>query len=147
MSDAVDVLLVEDNAEDVDLTLLALDQRGLAPVVLVLKDGAEALDYLFGAARFSGRDLRDVPRVVLLDLKLPKVSGLEVLRRLKADERTKVIPVVVLTSSREERDLTASYRFGANSYLVKPVDFDQFMHCVSQLGVYWLRCNEAPPPF
>lgn len=146
-NDTVDMLLVEDNAEDADLTLRALDVHGLARGVLVLKNGAEALDYFFAAGRFRGRDVRSAPKVVLLDLKLPKVGGLDVLRRLKSDERTRMIPVVVLSSSREERDVFESYRLGANSYLVKTLDFDQFVHCVSRLGVYWLHCNEAPPPW
>ena len=140
----LDVLMVEDNPADAELTIQALRSDGLAPTVQVLRDGAEALDFLAGTGAFAGRDLGLKPRVILLDLKLPKVDGLEVLERLKSDPRTAVIPVVILTSSREERDLRDSYRLGANSYIVKPVDFEKFTEAVRQVGLYWLRLNQLP---
>ena len=143
-TDAVDVLLVEDNPHDLELTLRALDKHNLANKVVVARDGAEALDFIFGTGAHADREVTDRPKVVLLDLKLPKVDGLEVLRRIKSDKRTKVIPVVVLTSSQEERDIVESYELGVNSYMVKPVDFDQFIKCVSELGLYWLVCNKPP---
>ena len=142
--DAVDILLVEDNPHDLELALRALKKRHLANKVVVARDGAEALDFIFGTGEYAHRQIEDRPKVVLLDLKLPKVDGLEVLRRIKSDERTKVIPVVVLTSSEEERDIVESYRLGVNSYMVKPVDFEQFIDCVSELGLYWLVCNKPP---
>jgi two-component system response regulator len=140
------VLLVEDNPDDVELTRRAFRKNNLLNEVVVVNDGAEALDYLFGAGAYAGRDLSLLPQVVLLDLKLPKVDGLEVLRRIRADERTKLLPVVILTTSKEEQDLTQSYSLGANSYIRKPIDFDQFIGAVQQLGLYWLVLNEAPPP-
>ncbi len=143
-ADAVEILLVEDNPNDLELALRALKKRNLANKVVVARDGAEALDFIFGTGEYADRDVTARPKVVLLDLKLPKVDGLEVLRRIKADERTKAIPVVVLTSSQEERDVVDSYRLGVNSYIVKPVDFDQFIESVSQLGLYWLVCNKPP---
>jgi CheY-like chemotaxis protein len=136
---AVDIILVEDNPDDEELALLALQQNHLGNNITVLRDGAEAVEYLLGENR-----LRSQPRLILLDLKLPKIDGLEVLRRLKADPRTRSIPVVMLTSSREERDLVESYRLGVNSYIVKPVDFDQFTQSVRQIGMYWLVLNEPP---
>jgi len=136
---AVDIILVEDNPDDEELALLALQQNHLGNNITVLRDGAEAVEYLLGENR-----LRSQPRLILLDLKLPKIDGLEVLRRLKADPRTRSIPVVMLTSSREERDLVESYRLGVNSYIVKPVDFDQFTQSVRQIGMYWLVLNEQP---
>lgn len=138
------ILLVEDNPDDEVLTLRALKKNNIGNEVVVARDGAEALDYLFGAGAYAGRDLSVMPQVVLLDLKLPKVDGLEVLRRMRADERTKLLPVVILTSSREQQDLVDGYGYGANSYIRKPVDFAQFMEAVRQLGLYWLVLNETP---
>jgi CheY-like chemotaxis protein len=143
-STAIETLLVEDNPQDLELTLRALRKANLANLVQVARDGAEALDFIFCKGVHAGRRIEDVPRVVLLDLKLPKVDGLEVLRRIKADPRTRTIPVVVLTSSREQGDVVESYRLGVNSYIVKPVNFDGFMAAVQQLGLYWLRLNEPP---
>ncbi len=142
--DPVEILLVEDNPQDVELTLRALKKHNLANHVLVVRDGAEALEFIFGTGAYASRPIGSTPKVILLDLKLPKVDGLEVLRQIKADERTRVVPVVVLTSSKEEQDIVTSYQLGVNSYMVKPVDFDQFMRCVSELGFYWLVCNEPP---
>jgi CheY-like chemotaxis protein len=141
---AVEILLVEDNPHDIELTLRALTRRNLANKVHIVRDGAEALEYVFADGAYEQRDTAQVPRVILLDLKLPKVSGFEVLRKIKSDERTKIIPVVVLTSSREERDLVESYRLGVNSYIVKPVDFDKFLDSVGELGLYWLLLNQPP---
>jgi two-component system response regulator len=146
VTNEVEILLVEDNPNDVELALRALKKRNLTNKVHVVKDGAEALEYIFANGAYNHRKIESRPRVILLDLKLPKVDGLEVLRRIKSDERTKTIPVVVLTSSREERDLVESYRLGANSYITKPVDFDKFVAAVSELGLYWLLLNEPPPP-
>jgi CheY-like chemotaxis protein len=139
------IMLVEDNADDEALTLRALRKNNIQNEVVVARDGVEALDYLFGTGIYAGRDTRSKPVVVLLDLKLPKVDGLEVLRRVRADQRTLFIPVVVMTSSKEEQDLINSYSFGCNSYIRKPVDFVQFVEAVRQLGLYWLVLNEAPP--
>jgi two-component system, response regulator len=139
------ILLVEDNDDDVELTLRALRRNRVANRVDVVRDGAEALEYLFATGSYAGRDIRDTPNLVLLDLKLPKVGGLEVLERLRSDPRTRRLPVVVLTSSNVESDLARSYDLGANSYIRKPVDFTQFMEAVNQLGLYWLVLNEAPP--
>jgi two-component system response regulator len=140
----VELLLVEDRVEDAELTIRALRQQHLAQKLHLVRDGAEALDFLFGTGAYAGRDVTRRPKVVLLDLKLPKVGGLEVLRRMRADARTRTIPVVVLTSSREEGDLVASYRLGVNSYVVKPVDFERFFAALSQLGVYWTALNQVP---
>jgi len=138
------ILLVEDNPDDEALTHRALKKNNIGNEVVVARDGAEALDYLFGTGVYEGRDLSTMPQVVLLDLKLPKIDGLDVLRRMRADERTKLLPVVVLTSSREQQDLVDSYDYGANSYIRKPVDFAQFIEAVRQLGLYWLVLNETP---
>jgi len=139
------ILLVEDNPSDIDLARRALHKSRIANDLVATEDGREALDYLFGAGAHAGRDISDLPAVVLLDLKLPRIDGLEVLRRIRADERTRRLPVVILTSSKEERDMAAGYDLGANSYIVKPVDFAQFAEAVRQLGLYWLVLNEAPP--
>ncbi|MCE5253028.1 MAG: response regulator [Actinomycetia bacterium] len=139
------ILLVEDNPDDVDLTLRALKKGNIVNEVVVARDGVEALDYLFGTGIHAGRDLDLMPALVLLDLKLPKTDGLEVLRRLRADTRTKFLPVVVLTSSKEEQDLLNSYELAANSYIRKPVDFLQFTDAVKQLELYWLLLNEPAP--
>ncbi len=139
------ILLVEDNPDDEMLTRMALQENNLLNEIVVAHDGVEALDYLFGRGRYAGRDLNDKPQVVLLDLKLPKLDGLDVLRAIRADDRTKFLPVVILTSSNEEQDLLAGYSFGANSYVRKPVDFHQFTDAVKQLGLYWLLLNEPPP--
>jgi len=139
------ILLVEDNSSDVDLTIRALEKGRIGNEVVVARDGKEALDYLWGEGAWGGRDVSELPAVTLLDLKLPKVPGLEVLRRLRADARTRRLPVVILTSSKEEQDLANGYDLGANSYIRKPVDFSQFTQAIEQLGLYWLVWNEAPP--
>lgn len=142
---AIEILLVEDNPDDAELALRALRKNNLANKVVHVKDGEEALDFLFARGAYEQRSIENQPRVVLLDLKLPRVDGLSVLKELKADARTRLIPVVVLTASREERDLIESYNLGVNSYIVKPVDFDRFVTAVRDLGMYWLLLNEAPP--
>jgi two-component system response regulator len=142
----VEILLVEDNPDDLRLALHALRRHNLANRIHVARDGEEALDFIFGTGPHAGRRVQDAPKVMLLDLKLPKVDGLEVLRRVKGDARTRAIPVVVLTSSREERDIVESYRLGVNSYIVKPVDFQQFSEAVRQLGLYWAVLNQPPTP-
>jgi len=146
LTDDVEILLVEDNPTDAELATLALKERNLANKLVWVKDGAEALDFIFGTGTYAGRKLENGPKVVLLDLRLPKVDGLEVLRRLKADDHTKRIPVVVVTSSKEDRDVVASYDLGVNSYISKPVDFDEFSKVVSELGLYWLLINRPPVP-
>jgi two-component system, response regulator len=140
----VEILLVEDNPHDVKLALHAFKTNNLANRIHVVRDGAEALEFIFCTDRYAKRRIENVPKVVLLDLKLPLVDGIEVLRRMKADERTRMLPVVILTSSREERDIVESYQLGVNSYIVKPVDFDQFSEAVKNLGYYWLLLNEPP---
>jgi two-component system, response regulator len=145
MTNETEILLVEDNPDDVEITLRAFQKYKLANNIHVVRDGEEALEYLFGNGRSADRTLRQHTRVILLDLKLPKVDGLEVLRRCKSDPRTKNIPVVVLTSSREDRDLVESYNLGVNSYIIKPVDFSQFTEAVRQLGLYWMLLNQVPP--
>jgi len=139
------ILLVEDNADDEALTLRALRKNNIGNRVVVVRDGAEALEFLFCTGAYAERDPRDKPQVVLLDLKLPKVDGLEVLRRIRADASTRTLPVVILTSSKEEQDVVNSYLIGVNSYVRKPVDFLQFVEAIRQLGLYWLVLNEAPP--
>jgi CheY-like chemotaxis protein len=138
------ILLVEDNPDDEALTLRAFQRNNIVNDVKVVRDGAEALDYLFGSGAYAARDLSLMPAVVLLDLKLPKMDGLEVLKRIRGNEQTKLLPVVILTSSKEEADIISSYRLGANSYIQKPVDFDKFVEAARHLEVYWLLMNEAP---
>jgi len=140
----VEILLVEDNPDDVELTIHALEENNLANRLVIVRDGAEALDFVFATGDYAHRRVGNGPKVILLDLKLPKVDGMEVLRRIKADPRTQKIPVVVLTSSKEERDLVESYKLGVNSYIVKPVDFEQFVKAVRTLGFYWLLLNQRP---
>jgi CheY-like chemotaxis protein len=139
-----EILLVEDSPQDAELTLRALRKANLANHIEIARDGAEALDYLFCEGAYSGRSIEDVPKVVLLDLKLPKVDGLEVLQRMKSDPRTRLIPVVVLTSSKEQNDVVESYQLGVNSYIVKPVNFTRFTAAVQELGMYWLLLNQTP---
>lgn len=138
------ILLVEDNPDDEALTLRAMKKNNIINDIIVARDGAEALDYLFGAGKYAGRDISDGPQVILLDLNLPKIGGLEVLKRIRSDERTSLFPVVILTSSKEEKDLVESYKLGANSYICKPVDFNQFADAIRQLGLYWLVLNIVP---
>jgi two-component system, response regulator len=140
----IDILLVEDNPDDVELTLRALIKKNIINPVHVVSDGAEALDFLYARGKYQDCDINHKPKVILLDLKLPKVDGLEVLRIIKGDERLKTIPVVILTSSREEQDIVKSYQLGVNSYIVKPVDFEKFADAVSNLGLYWLLLNQPP---
>ena len=140
----IEILLVEDNTNDAELTMRALHKKKIANNVTHLKDGASALDFLFGKGEFENRNINDRPKIILLDLKMPKVDGIEVLRRIKSDELTKNIPVVVLTSSRENPDIERAYSYGANSYIVKPVDFEGFTKAISELGYYWLLLNEPP---
>ena len=139
------ILLVEDNPDDVELTIRAFKKNNILNRVIVAKDGVEALDYLFDTGVHAGRDVMDLPVVILLDLKLPKIDGLEVLKRIRQDKRTKLIPVVILTSSAEQKDVINGYSLGANSYVRKPVEFNQFVEAVRQLGLYWLLWNEPPP--
>ena len=143
-STAIEILLIEDNPNDVELTLDALKKQNLTNNIKVLEDGALALDYIFARGKYSDRKISDQPKLILLDLKLPKVSGLEVLKKIKSDKRTKKIPVVILTSSNEEQDIIKSYENGANSYIVKPVNFEMFTKSVKEIGMYWLLLNEPP---
>jgi two-component system, response regulator len=145
MSSGKVILLIEDNPSDVGLTRRALDMSRIANELFVAEDGEAALEYLWGEGPHAGRDVSDLPALALLDLNLPRISGLEVLRRIRADARTRRLPVVILTSSKEEQDIAAGYDLGVNSYIRKPVDFKQFAHCVEQLGLYWLVLNEQPP--
>ena len=139
------ILIVEDNPDDEALTLRAFQKNNISNPVVIARDGVEALDYLFATGPHQGRDTGDLPQVMLLDLKLPRIDGLEVLRRVREDERTRLLPVVILTSSKEERDLIEGYRHGCNSYVRKPVNFDEFVDAARQLGLYWLLLNEGPP--
>ncbi len=139
------ILLVEDNLSDIKLTKRALEQNQIVNKMIVAEDGREALDYLFGLGRYAGRDVGDLPAVVLLDLKLPRIEGLDVLKEIRSNEFTRLIPVVILTSSGQEEDLIDSYKLGANSYVRKPVDFHQFAEAARSLGMYWLLLNEPPP--
>jgi two-component system, response regulator len=140
----VDIILVEDNPDDAELALRALNKNKIANSLIHLKDGEEALDYIFCRGIYEKRNISDIPKVILLDIKMPKVDGLEVLKRIKSDANTKIIPVVLLTSSKEEKDILESYQLGANSYIVKPVNFDSFVKAVSDLGLYWLLLNHIP---
>jgi two-component system response regulator len=140
----VDILIVEDNPNDAELVIRALKKQNLGNRLFVAKDGEEALDFIFGRGKFSGRDQNTPIKVIFLDLKLPKVNGLEVLREIKSDKKTRMLPVVVVTSSKEDPDIKAAYELGANSYIVKPVDFDAFFQAMSNTGLYWLLVNEAP---
>jgi len=146
MSQQVEILLIEDSPEDAELTIRALRRNKLANEIQVVEDGAEALDFLFCRGSFKDRTPSEYPKLVLLDLKLPKVSGMEVLRAIRDDERTKAIPVVVLTSSKEEMDLMEGYKLGVNAYAQKPVDFEQFAETVRQIGMFWMLINKLPPP-
>ena len=138
------ILLVEDRQDDIDLTLRSLKENNITNKVDVVRDGAEALDYIFAKGAYSGRNVKDLPAVVLLDIKLPKVDGIEVLKRIRADERTNLLPIVILTSSREELDLINGYKMGCNSYVRKPVEFEEFNKAIRDLGLYWLILNEPP---
>jgi len=143
----VEILLVEDNQTDAELAIRALKKRNLANYVEWVKDGEEALDFIFATGKYTGRNMINIPKVILLDLRLPKVDGLEVLQRIRSDERTKTIPVVILTSSKEDRDIAESYKLGVNSYISKPVEFDNFSETVSKLGLYWLLLNNPPTQY
>lgn len=142
--DPIDILLVEDNPHDAELTIRALKKRNLANRIYTVEDGAEAIDFIFGRGQYAERSLAEHPRVILLDLKLPKLNGLEVLQTLKADERTRAVPVVIVTSSHEDPDIQAAYNLGANSYVIKPVEFDAFAEAMSHIGFYWLLLNQVP---
>ncbi len=142
----VEILLVEDNPNDAELTLRSLRKNNVSNRIHVVRDGAEALEFIFGKGAYNGRSLKEGPKVILLDLKLPKVDGLEVLRQIKNDQQARKVPVVILTSSKEERDIVEGYRLGVNSYIVKPVDFAQFTEAVRQLGLYWILLNQPPAP-
>jgi len=139
-----EIILIEDNPHDAELTIRSLKRNKIANDIHVIPNGAEALDFFFATGKYEGRDMKMTPKLVILDLKLPKVDGIEILRRVKSDERTKIIPIVVLTSSKEENDVVESYKLGANSYIVKPVDFQKFAESIRDLGLYWLLLNEPP---
>lgn len=145
MANQKSILLVEDNPDDIELTLRALEKNNIKNEIIVAKNGVQALDFLFCAGKHEGRDPNEMPSLILLDLKLPKIDGLEVLRKIRADERTRLLPVVILTSSKEERDLFRGYSLGTNSYVRKPIDFNEFTKAVGLLGLYWLLINESPP--
>ena len=145
MDSEIEILLIEDNASDAEMTLRAFKKNNLGNSTVHLKDGAEALDFIFGTGAYEGRNILNKPRMILLDLKMPKVNGIEVLERLKSDPRTKTIPVVVLTSSREDPDIRRCYELGVNSYIVKPVEFENFTAAIKNLGMYWLLLNLSPP--
>jgi two-component system, response regulator len=144
MNEWNDILLVEDNPSDAELTIWALRQNNIINGLLHLGDGEEALDYIFATGKYDGRNIAETPRLILLDLKMPKISGLEILKKIKSDERTKMIPVVLLTSSKEDNDIAESYKLGVNSYIVKPVEFENFEKAVSAVGNYWLMINQSP---
>src|SRR5690242_17516178 len=144
MEQKADILLVEDNPGDAEMAIRALRKNHVINTVLHLQDGEEALNYLFAQGEYKGRNIDDVPKVILLDLKMPKVDGLEVLKKIKSDQRTNIIPVVLLTSSKEEKDILDGYKFGVNSYIVKPVDFENFVKAISEIGLYWLFLNQPP---
>ncbi len=144
MTQDIQILLVEDNASDAEMTLNALKINNLANKTFHVKDGAAALDYIFGEGLFAGRQIKEMPKVIMLDLKMPKVSGIEVLQRIRSDERTRRIPVVILTSSKEDPDIKTCYDLGANSYVVKPVEFDKFRKAITDLGLYWMIVNQEP---
>ena len=145
MEDCIHILLVEDSSSDAEMTINALEKNKLAHKIFHVRDGAEALDYLFAEGKYAGRAVNDCPKVILLDLKMPKVSGIDVLRQIKTDETLKMIPVVVLSSSGEERDVIESYQLGVNAYVVKPVDIQQFLEAIRKLGLFWALINEPPP--
>jgi two-component system response regulator len=140
----IEILLVEDNTSDAEMAIRALKKKGLSNNIIHVKDGAEAIDFVFGTGKFENRNVTLQPKIILLDLKMPKVSGIEVLKTLKSDERTKAIPVIILTSSREDPDIKVCYELGVNSYIVKPVGFENFTNAISELGVYWLLLNQPP---
>lgn len=144
MKELIDIILVEDNQSDAELALRALRKNNILNKILHLQDGEEVLDYIFAMGQYEGRNMAEIPKVILLDLKMPKVDGLEVLKKLKSDERTKIIPVVLLTSSKEDKDITEGYKLGVNSYIVKPVGFENFVKAVSDIGLYWLLVNQPP---
>ena len=144
MNEQNDILLVEDNLSDAELTIWALRKNNIVNGLLHLKNGEEALEYIFAAGKYADRNIDEIPKLILLDLKMPKINGLEVLKKIKSDERTKIIPVVLLTSSRQDNDITDSYMLGVNSYIVKPVEFENFVKAVSEVGLYWLLINQSP---
>lgn len=144
MYEKIDILLVEDNPSDAELTIKALRRNKIINALLHLQDGEDALDYIFATGKYSDRNIDDIPKIILLDLKMPKIDGLEVLKKIKSDQRTKIIPVVLLTSSNEDKDIIDSYKLGVNSYIVKPVEFENFVKAVTDVGLYWLLVNQPP---